>query len=94
MRHPGLREQGHVARGRLTATIPAGASPTGLVVTVGLLQAKPTANLLRDSFVAAKRDHPLAVSSWQAWARRALAHTGLDPRLQQVLEEIGRPLPP
>jgi len=92
MFHPGFREQGHLARARLATTPPAGAAPTGLIVNVGLLQSKPMANLLRESFVASRRDDPLAVSSWQAWARRALERSDLDPRLKQVLQEIGRTL--
>jgi hypothetical protein len=92
MFHPGFREQGHLARARLREAPPDSAAPTGMVVHVGLLQGKQMANLLRESFLAARRDDPLAVSSWQAWARRSLERADLDGRVRQVLQEIGRPL--
>jgi hypothetical protein len=87
MFHPGFREHGHVARARL-----AGATPIGLVVNADLVRGMPMANLRRESFSAARREDPLAVSSWQAWERWALEGSDLDPRVQQVLQEIGRAL--
>jgi hypothetical protein len=90
MLHPGLRERGHLARVRLPEPPPAGAAPVGLIVSVELLHGKEMAQLLRESFRAAKHDDPAAVSSWQAWARRALERSDLEPRVRQALQEIGR----
>jgi hypothetical protein len=46
--------------------------------------------VVRESFEAAQRDDPAAVPHWQAWARDALALSGLPGRLRDELEVIAR----
>jgi hypothetical protein len=45
---------------------------------------------LRDSFAAAAQDEPAAIPYWRAWAREALAQTGLTAGVGSLLETIAR----